>query len=115
MGKEPTKSEKRKLRELASLAHERELARELTGIEKEFGRWHRNEINAFGLLELIHIFHDGPARKLSSIYNSGVLEFVVGGAIARSILSEEEATPAIMELLKTHIAFARDGVDEEKE
>src|SRR5512138_545851 len=106
-----SKSEKRKLRELASLAHERELARELESIEKEFARWHGGEINAFDLAELIHKFHDGPARELYSYYNNGMHEYVVAYAIARGIVSEEEATPAIMELLKTHIKYARGDFD----
>jgi hypothetical protein len=106
-----TKSHKRRIRELAALAYERELARELGAIERGFARWRSGEINARELTDLIHGFHDGPARELYSIYNSNVDDFVVGSAIARGILSEDEAAPEIMELLATHIQFARDDLD----
>ena len=43
------KAERARLRELASIAYQRELARELAKLEDEFRRWRAGEIDAFGL------------------------------------------------------------------
>jgi hypothetical protein len=97
------KSQKRRIRELSALTHERELAREPGAIETGF--------NAFELTDLIHKFHDGPSRELNSIYTSSDTTFVVGSAIARGILSVDEVTPEIMELLAGQIQIGRDDLD----
>jgi hypothetical protein len=71
------KSERARLRELASIAYERELARELAKLEDGFRRWRAGEINAFGLSDAIHLFHQGPSRDLFSKYAPSNLEIVV--------------------------------------
>jgi hypothetical protein len=103
MSEERTKLEKRQIRELAALAHERELGRELGEVEAEFGRWRRGEMDAHALTDAIHKFHNGPARKLYSLYTGDMLEVVVASAIARGVVTEDEAPPEIMKVLRPYI------------
>jgi hypothetical protein len=104
-----TKAQRRLLHELAGKAHERELARELGTLETDFGRWRRGEIDANGLADQIHRFHNGPARRLYVVYTDTHREMAVGAAIGRGIIAEEEATPELLEALKGFIELARDG------
>jgi hypothetical protein len=114
MRNDPEKIQRRRIRELAALAHERELARELGAVELEFSRWRRGEIDAHELREIIHTFHNGPSRRLYSVYNGDLLEMAVGAAIARGVLAEEEVPPEMIEVLRRHIDFAREmGTKEE--
>ena len=52
------------MRKLAALAYERKLDKVLEALEKGFKRWRKNKITAFELSEIIHKFHNGPARDL---------------------------------------------------
>ena len=47
----------KKLRELAGLAHERELSSTLETLDSHFARWRRQEIDCFELNDRIHSFH----------------------------------------------------------
>jgi hypothetical protein len=114
MRKEWTKSQRRLLRELAGKAHDRELARELGALEADFARWRQGEIDVHELSEQIHRFHNGPARRLYLDYMSTHLELSVGAALGRGVLSEEEATPEILEALKGFIELARERWDEDE-
>jgi hypothetical protein len=107
MKSEWTKSQRRLLQELAGRAHDRELARELGALEGDFARWRRGEIDGNQLSEQIHRFHNGPARRLYLNYTGNHLEAMVGAALSRGVLTEEEATPEIFEALKGYIEFAR--------
>ena len=104
-----TKSQRRLLHELTGKAYERELARALGTLEADFARWHRGEIDAHELSEQIHRFHNGPARRLYGVYTTADREMAVGAAIGRGILTEEEATPEILEALQGFITSARNG------
>jgi len=113
MRKEWTKSQRRLLRELSSKAYDRELARELGALEADFARWRRGEIDVHELSEQIHRFHNGPARRLYLDYTGTHLELSVGAALGRGVLTEEEATPEILEALKGLIELARERWDED--
>jgi hypothetical protein len=116
MRSELTKSQRRLLRELAGKAHDRELARELGALEGNFARWRRGEIDGHQLSEQIHRFHNGPARGLYLNYTGTHFETMVGDALSRGVLTEEEATPEILEALKGYIEFARNrwGKDDDE-
>jgi hypothetical protein len=107
MRRELSKSERNRLRELASLAYERELSRELAELEREFQRWRGREIDAFDVSESIHRFHQGPARDLFSKYASAKLEMAVAGALHEGIISKDEAGPALLEHLADYLAVHR--------
>jgi hypothetical protein len=103
--REPTKGERRRVRELASLAYERELSRELAPVEDVFRRWRGGEITAFDVSEAIHQFHQGPSQDLFSKYRSSNLEIVVAQAIHNGFVSKDEAGPALLEHLAEQLAF----------
>ena len=113
MRREWTKSQRRLLRELAGRAYDRELARELGTLEADFARWRRGEIDVHELSEQIHRFHNGPSRRLYLDYTSTHREIAVGAAIGQGILTEEEATPEILEALKSYIELARNRWDKD--
>jgi hypothetical protein len=103
-----TKAQKRRLTELGGIAYERDLSAELGKLESEFAIWRAGRLDAFDLQQAIHRFHQGPARELFSKYQSEVIEFAVAHAIARGILSVEEAGPEMMALLGGHVARMAD-------
>ena len=53
---------KRLLREYASAAHEEELRRALLALAEAFKRWEHGDLDSGELSDLIHRFHQGPAR-----------------------------------------------------
>ncbi|HXI55938.1 MAG TPA: hypothetical protein VNO55_07760 [Polyangia bacterium] len=104
-----TKSQRRRIRDLAGTAYDRELSRELTALEEHFGRWRRGEIDAHELSDQVHRFHQGPNRRLFLLYAGSDLDTAVASAIARGILSEDEASPEIVDLLGVSIKYAREN------
>ncbi len=84
---------KRLLRECAAAAHEEELRRALLPIAEAFKRWEQGELGSGDLSELIHRFHQGPARDLYLRYDTTHLEAPVAYAIATGVL-DREAVPA---------------------
>jgi len=101
MGDTP-KRIKRLLREHAAAAHEAELRRALLAVAEAFKRWESGELGSGELSEIIHKFHQGPARELYVRYNTTHVETPVAYAIATGVL-DRKAIPA--ELLK-HLAGA---------
>jgi hypothetical protein len=81
---------KRLVREWAAIAHDRELAKALRGLQVEFGRWERGDITAAELNDQIHQFHQGAAREIWKSYATNRLEPAVAFAIATGILRKEE-------------------------
>ena len=63
---------KRLLREYAAAGHEEELRRALLPVSEAFGRWARRELGSGELSEIIHRFHQGPARELWIRYNTPI-------------------------------------------
>lgn len=84
---------KRLLRECAAAAHEEELRRALVPIAEAFKRWEQGELGSGDLSDLIHRFHQGPARDLYLRYNTAPLEPTVAYAIATGVL-DRDAVPA---------------------
>jgi hypothetical protein len=107
VAKQSDKTQRRRLLDLAELAYERELSRELADLEEDFRRWRAGETNAFGLSEAIHEFHQSAARELFSRYGRSDPELVVARAIHEGIISNDEAGDAMMKHLAGHLkAFA---------
>jgi hypothetical protein len=102
-----TKAQRRELRRLNSLAHERELGAAAGRLQEEFERWRRGGMNVFDLDEHIHRFHDGISRELYKSYVMGHADWNVAWAIAREVLKESEIDSAILELLGRQIAFLK--------
>jgi hypothetical protein len=105
-----TKAQWRRIRELAGTAHDRELSRELAGLEDDFARWRRGEVSAHGLNDRIHTFHNGASRRLYSVYTGSYLQVAVASAIARRVITEEEAGKEIVTLLESSIELVRQDI-----
>jgi hypothetical protein len=102
-----SKELRRRLRELARLAYERELSRELELVFQHFEAWKRGEKNAFDLSEEIHRFHQKPARDLYQWYTGKNRELMVAKAVDEGILSEEEVGEEILSLVAELVSFLR--------
>ena len=90
MSRELTKSQKKRLRNLASVAYERELAAASKSLLREFRRWEQKEIDVFELNERIHEFHNGISRTLYSRYVGMDPGFGVARAIKSGVLKPTE-------------------------
>lgn len=109
-----SKAERRAIRELASLAYERELAGELTKLRASFDGWVAGEMTPFELEQVIHRFHDGVSRKLYNRYSSGsMLAHAVAAAVRRGTISVEEIPEPAREHLDRLIALIPEVAREE--
>ena len=96
---------KRLLREYAAAAHEEELRRALLPISEAFGRWASAELGSGELSEIIHRFHQGPARELWVRYNTPHLEIPVAFAITTGVLGRETIPAELLEHLAGALRF----------
>lgn len=96
---------KRALRELAGRAYDEELRRALLPLAEAFQRWQRGEVPSFELTEMIHKFHQGPARDLWVRYNHSMLTSVVAFAIANGIVDRTKVEPEVLQFLSSAIEF----------
>ena len=110
-----TKATKRKLRQLAGVAYERELGAELSKLETEFARWRRDEMDPFELSDRIHRFHDGASRDLYVLYNRLHPGQSVARAVALQLLEEKEVPSELLEALERPIHFYREQLTEPEE
>jgi hypothetical protein len=102
---ETPKRIKRLLREYAASAHEEELRRTLVSVAEAFKRWERKELGSGELSEIIHTFHQGPARQLWVRYNTERLEMVVAYAITSGVLDRETIPAELLSHLAGAISF----------
>jgi hypothetical protein len=100
-----TKSQRRRLAELAGLAYQRDLDAELAKLEAEFQKWRAGELSGHDLSDLIHAFHQGPSRDLFKAYDHRFREFAVANAIRRGVLTETEVGPEILALLAPNLSL----------
>jgi hypothetical protein len=96
---------KRLLREWAGAAHEEELRRALLPVSEAFGRWARRELGSGELSEIIHGFHQGPARELWVRYNTSHLEMPVAFAITTGVLARDTIPAELLEHLAGALRF----------
>jgi hypothetical protein len=102
---EAPKRVKRLLREYAGVAYEEELRRALLPVAEAFKRWERKELDSDELSEIIHKFHQGPARDLWARYNTAPVEMAVAFAITTGVVSRETIPPELLEYLSGPIRF----------
>ena len=99
---------KRLIREHAAAAHEEELRRALLPLAEAFKRWGEGQIGSGELSELIHEFHQGPARELWVRYNPGStsrLDIPVAHAIVTGVLDRKKVPAELLEHCARAIAF----------
>jgi|SRR6266540_1514852 len=104
MGDVP-KRVKRLLREQSAMAHEEELRRALVPLAEAFGRWARGEVGSGELTEIIHKFHQGPARDLFRRYNDSHPEMQVAHAIVTGVLDRANIPGELLEHLARALSF----------
>ncbi len=105
------KKEKRYFRDMAALAHERELSAELKELQSKFELWNKGKIDSFELNQEIHEFHDGTSRDLYKRYAMGDIYPAVAYAIANGTITESEINKEYTtELLQTIEHFKGQGV-----
>src|SRR5712692_6246800 len=103
---------KRLIRECAAAAHEEELRRALLPIADAFKRWELGGLDSGELCELIHRFHQGPAREIYIRYNTSRLAPPVAYAIVTGVLDRASVPAEILGDLAGLIQFYKDGVEE---
>ena len=90
---------RKKLRELAGLAHKSELSSALEMLDSHFTRWRRQEIDCFELNERIHSFHQKTSRELWETYSSMEDDFLVCRAVKLGFLSKEDLPEKVAEAI----------------
>ncbi len=98
---------KRQLRELASLAYENELSRELARLANKFDEWRQGRLSAGDLSYLIHQYDIGPSRELFKHYNNGLPHMQLACAIVHGILNEEDIPEEIWPYIRDALEFCR--------
>jgi hypothetical protein len=98
---------KRQLRELAGIAHEREVRSHLDSLYEQFASWKAGAIGTFDLTARIHEFHNGPDRKLFVHYNGSYSYLHVVGALVSGVLSEAEVPAEVLEAIAPLLAAIR--------
>ena len=96
---------KRLLREHAGEAHDEELRRALTPVAEAFKRWELGDLGSGDLSDIIHRFHQGPARELFVRYNTPHLELAVAHAITGGILDRQTIPAELLDHLAGALAF----------
>jgi hypothetical protein len=84
------KKKNKYFRDMAALAHERELKVALGELHSCFKLWKKGEVSAFDLNRDIHVFHDGKSRDIYKLYTMGEPQMSVAYAIASGILTKAE-------------------------
>jgi hypothetical protein len=102
---DPSKRIKRLLREQAGQAHEEELRRALVPVAESFRRWERGELDSAELSDIIHHFHQGPARELFDRYNNRYRELAVAYAITVGVLDRQTIPAELLDHLARALAF----------
>ena len=98
-----TKSQRKKLQQLASIANERELDQELEKLFQHFENWRSGKINCFELNDLIHKFHQGASREIWKTYAYSDPDTAVSRAIVLGFLKKEEVSNELFEILDSMI------------
>lgn len=103
-----TKAQRKKLRELAGIANERELDKEMEKLYRHFEGWRKKEICCFELNDLIHKFHQGPSRDIWKMYTYSDPDTAVSRAVALDLLKKEEIPENLLDILDLKIGFFTD-------
>lgn len=109
------KPTRKRLRELAAVAHERELAGALRKLHEQFGEWQAQKIDVFELNDRIHQFHQKTAREIWKMYDyAGNEDMLVSRALKLGLLTKDEVGEDLVEQIGPMIGFWEDGGLEEK-
>ena len=89
------KAIRRKIRKLAEQAYEEELRRALAPLAEAFGRWQAGTASSVEIADLIHEFHQGPARERWGTYQRLKPDLLVARAVALGVLARKSLPPEV--------------------
>jgi hypothetical protein len=100
------------LRQLAAMAHERELHGLLKPLDAAFAQWRKGEMDSGDLVAKVDDFAKGPARRrLAQRYSiESIMHMNVAQAIVRGLLTPEEVPAEVHVALERAIEFYRRGL-----
>ncbi len=99
-----TKRQKRVLRQILAIAHERELSAALDQLAGKFHQWATGKLDCFQLSDLIHRYHNGAARWIYSKYDSGLdLVLQVAACMRDGLVESGEIPEEFKERIQTAI------------
>jgi hypothetical protein len=104
-----TKAQKKKLRQLAGIANERELDQEMEKLYQHFENWQKGNINCFELSDLIHKFHQGASREIWTTYAYSDPDMTVSRAVVLGLLKKKEIPENLLDCLDSKIEFFDDS------
>lgn len=107
MEPELTRSERRKVRELAELAWERQLREEILKIGDAIQEMRNGAATPHDVDELIHRFHQGPSRKLFQLYSDNNPWWAVCRAHHDGILTDDDIAKASDKIIAGIRQFAK--------
>ena len=90
---------KRKIRELCGTAYEREMRRHLDVLFNQFHEWSKGALTTWDLVDHIHTFHDGNARKLYNFYQDPN-EFVVAYAVSEKLIELSDVPEELRDTIR---------------
>ena len=97
-----TRADKKKVRQLAGIAWERELRSELLGIAAAINEMENGLLSPFDVNDRIHKFHDGASRDLYKQYSQSLPWSGVCHAYIDGVLTDDDLVDASDEI--------RDGI-----
>lgn len=100
-----SKAIKKKLRQLAGAAYQRDLDSELDKLKERFDDWQAGEIDCFELSDRIHTFHDGASRDLWKFYTGADPDLIVAHAVINKIISREEAGEDVLDQIRPLLEY----------
>ena len=100
-----SKAIRKKFRELAAKAYERELDQHLAMLNQRFDEWRQKKMSGFELNDLIHEFHQGASRELWKTYNYLDADMAVSRAVGKGILKKEEVPEELLNLISRQLDF----------
>jgi hypothetical protein len=106
---------KRRLRELAAVAHERAVRVHLERLAEDFRRWQAGTLDTWTMCDRIHLFHDGPSRDLFVQYTRGPAGMTVAHALATGLLRESEVDAEAREVIAGLVELQREWAQESAE
>ena len=111
------KIRQKRLRQLAAMAHERELAAALQALHQQFDEWQTKKIDTFELSDRIHQFHQKTAREIWKMYvnaDHNQAALLVSRALKLKILAADEVGQDLVEQLAPLADFFQDGASDDQ-
>jgi hypothetical protein len=101
-----TKSEKKRIRQLADLAWDRELRIELQKIAAAIEEMKNGQLTPFDVTDRIHKFHNGAARDLYNQFSHSLPWLAVCRAHLDGVLTDDDISDATNEIREGIREFA---------